>query len=101
VQRPVAQLLRLSEGERTVEEPMAGPGEQVGGGHGEFEPGSVDCELPGWEPSEAGGFARADAVFDAGVGPVTDLEELDRQATVPRRVGGEDLVAHPVDGVEQ
>lgn len=47
---------------------------------GELEPGGVDGEDPGWESAEASVFAGADAVFDAGVGAVTGLRELDRAA---------------------
>jgi len=41
-----------------------------------------------------------EALLDPGVGAVADLQELDRVAC-GRRVGGEDLVPHPVDVVEQ
>ena len=43
---------------------------------------------------------RADAVLDPGVGAVAGFQELDR-AAAGGGVGGEDLVAHAFDGVEQ
>jgi hypothetical protein len=62
------QLLRLRAGQIAVQEQGLGPGDQVDAGQGELQPGLVDREDPGREPAEAGGFAAADAVFDAGVG---------------------------------
>ena len=52
------------------------------------------------KPAEAGGLTGADAVLDPGVAAVPDLQELNRAATY-RCVGGEDVVTHPVDLVEQ
>jgi len=74
--------------------------EQVDASEGEFEPGGVDRESPGWEPAEAGGFAGADAVLDLGVAAVPDFQELNRATTVGC-VGGEDLMTQAVDLVEQ
>jgi hypothetical protein len=70
VQQPVAQLLRLGGGEVAVQERGLGPGDQVGGGEGEFEPGGVDRERTGGEPAVAGALAAADPVLDPGVCPV-------------------------------
>ncbi|GAB2949892.1 hypothetical protein GCM10027280_43100 [Micromonospora polyrhachis] len=56
--------------------------------------------VPGRESAEAGGFAGADAVFDAGVGAVSGFEVLDA-AVAGWGVGGHDLVPPAFDGVEQ
>jgi hypothetical protein len=54
--------------------------EQADAGQGQLEPGLVDCEQAGREPAEAGGFAGADPVFDAGVSAVPGLQVLDGSA---------------------
>jgi hypothetical protein len=46
VQQPVTQFLRLGQGQRSVEQQVLGPGEQVDAGQSEFEPGGVDREHP-------------------------------------------------------
>ncbi len=103
VQQPVAQLLGFGGGQSAVEEEQLGPGEQVDAGEGQFEPGGVDREDAGREPSEAAVFASADAVLDAGVGAVPGFQELNRAAAgvgAGRGVSCHDLVAHAHDGVE-
>jgi hypothetical protein len=72
VQQPVAQLFRFRYGMVAVEDQELGSGELVAGGQGKFGPGGVDRELAGREPAEAGVFAAADAVLDAGVAAVAD-----------------------------
>jgi len=60
LQQPVAQCLRLGQGEGPVQEQVTGPGEQVDAGQGELEPRLVDGEEPGRESAEAGGLPAAD-----------------------------------------
>ena len=50
--------------------------------------------------AESGVFAGADTVFDASVAAVAGLQVLDGSGA-DRGVGGDDLVAHAFDGVEQ
>jgi hypothetical protein len=47
VQEPVAQRLRFTDGEVTVQEDGLGPGDQVVGGQGQVQPDHVDGDMPG------------------------------------------------------
>src|SRR5262245_58165575 len=100
VQQPVAQFLRFGGGQLAVQEQVLGPGEQVDGGQRELQPRLVDCEHAGGEATKPGVLAGTDAVLYAGVAAVAQLQVLD--GSVPDRgVGGEKLVTHALDGVEQ
>jgi hypothetical protein len=76
VQQPVAEFLRLCGGQLAAQRKSLGPGEQVDGGEGQLQPCGIDGEVPGGEPAESGGLAAADAVLDAGVRAVADLQQL-------------------------
>jgi hypothetical protein len=67
VQEPVAELLRFGGGQVTLQQESAHPGEQVGGGQGQLQPGGVDGEVAGGEVAEAGDLAAADGVLNSGV----------------------------------
>jgi len=58
VQEPVAQRLRCTDGEVTVQVGGLGPGDQVAGGQGRVQPDRVDGDLPGGEPAQAGVLAQ-------------------------------------------
>ena len=58
-----------------LQEQGLGPGEQVDADQGAGEPGLVDREPVGGEAADAGVFAGADAVLDAGVSAVAGIEE--------------------------
>src|SRR4029450_12705150 len=74
VEQPVAQRLRLALGQIAGQYGGLGPGDQVGRGQGELEPGGVDREHPGREPADAGVLCAADPVLDSGVGAVPGLQ---------------------------
>jgi len=61
VQEPVAQSLRCTDGEVTVQVGGLGPGDQVAGGQGRVQPDRVEGDLPGGEPAQAGVLGAADA----------------------------------------
>jgi hypothetical protein len=63
VEQPVAQGFGFGAGEVAVQQEVLGPGEQVDGGQGEFQPGGVDGEDPGRETAEAGVLSGPDAIF--------------------------------------
>lgn len=67
VQQSVAQGFRFGLGEVTGEKGCLRPGDQVGGGHREFEPGGVDRECAGREPAEAGVLGALQDAFPASV----------------------------------
>ena len=99
VQEPVTDLLRLGGGEfaARLQKDGLGPGEQVGGGEGEFEPGGVDLEVAGGEPAVAGVLAAADPVLDPGMGAVPGFQS----GQLPGAgVGGEGLEPVAVDVAE-
>lgn len=100
VQDPVAQPFGFGGGQLAVKQQHLGPGEQVAGGQGEFQPGGVDREDPGREAAEAGVLAAANAVLHVGVAAVADLKILDGSRP-DRGVGGDDLMAQALNGVEQ
>ena len=43
------------------------PGNQIGCGHDDFEPGRVGVKSVEWQVTQAGGFGLADPVLDAGM----------------------------------
>ncbi|KFG73239.1 hypothetical protein FM21_20665 [Streptomyces mutabilis] len=61
---------------------------------------ALDLEVAGGEAAQAGGPAVADAVLDAGVSAMADLQVL-QGAPAVGGVGEEDLVAHAFVQVEQ
>lgn len=69
------------------------PGGQVSGDLRQDQPGLVDRELSGREPSQPAVLGVADAVFDAGVGTMPGFEEGELSDL---GVGDERLVAPPV-----
>ncbi len=75
-----------------------GPGDQVGGGQDDFEPGGVGLENVAGQVGQAGGFGLADAVLDAGVLAVAQFQS----GQLPRHsagggIGDEGGDAHAVD----
>ena len=70
VQYPVAQGRWFAAGQFAVQAEGLGPGEQVGGGQRQFEPDLVLVVAAAGQVAQAGCFAAADAVLDAGVGAV-------------------------------
>lgn len=53
------------------------PGDQIGGGQDDFQPGGVGPEGVTRQVAQAGGLEFADAVFDAGVLTVPQLQAGD------------------------
>ena len=66
--------LLVRSGQFAVEAERLGPGEQVGGGKGEFEPDLVLPVAAARQVAQAGGLTCADAVLDACVRAVPDFE---------------------------
>ena len=54
VEQPVAQLLRFGLRQGTVQQDRLGPGDQVGGGDRELQPGGIDAAQPAKLPDVAG-----------------------------------------------
>ena len=54
-----------------------GPGDEVGGGQHDFQPGGVGPEGVARQVAQAGGFEFTDAVFDAGVLAVPQFQAGD------------------------
>lgn len=99
VEHPVAQRFRLSVGQDAVfQRQQFQPSTEVGGDHAHCQPCLVDGELTGGEPSQAGGLRVPDPVFDPGMSPMPDLQELELPSG---GVGDEGLVSPPVDLFEQ
>ena len=68
VQNPVAEGRDLDAGQLGCvgESDELGPGDQVGGGQDDLEPGGVGLEIMAGQVGQAGGLGLADAVLDAG-----------------------------------
>ena len=98
VQQPIPERLWFGLGQVSVESQHLEPGDQVGGDHGQRQPGLVDAELPRREPAQAGVLGVTDPVLNPGMGPMPGLKELQSAAV---GVGGERLVAPPVGLFEQ
>jgi len=92
VQEPVTQGAWFGGGEVAGEADQLAPGEQVGCGEDELEPGLVRGERGERHAFETAVFEVADAVLDLGVTAVPGLEFNE----VAGRVGEHDLVAEPV-----
>jgi hypothetical protein len=74
VQEPVAQRCSFAACEVAVQAEGLRPGEQVRGGEGEFEPDLVLLVAAAGQVAYARCLLAADAVLDAGVGPVPCFE---------------------------
>jgi hypothetical protein len=100
VQQAVVQGLGSARARSGVEQEQAQaqPGEQVDADGRGGAPGLVDGEFLGGQVAQAGVFAGADAVLDAGVGAVTGLQPL---RPAGGGVGGDQLVAPAVVVLEQ
>jgi hypothetical protein len=98
VQQAVAQCLGLSGSEGALQAEQPQPAQQVAGDHGGDAPGLVDLIGFRGQMLDTGVLGAADPVLDPGVGAVAGFEE-DRLPS--GGVGGDQLVAPPVGGLEQ
>ncbi len=99
VQDPVAEGgdLGASQAGMCAEADQSGPGDQIGGGQHDFQPGGVGPERVARQVTQAGGFEFADAVLDAGVLAVPQFQTGDLTSNdTGFGVGDERGDPHPV-----
>jgi hypothetical protein len=74
VPQPIAQRLGFGAGECTVQQQRLRPAGEVAGGQDQLEPDAVAPPQVEREVGQPGGLAAADAVLDAGMLAVTELQ---------------------------
>src|SRR5512132_2724449 len=74
MKEPVTQRWGFAAGQFAIQAERLDPGEQVGGGEGEFEPDLVLLVAAAGQVTQSRRFRAADPVLDAGVGTVPHFQ---------------------------
>ena len=89
----VAERGRLAAGQLAGEAQRLGPGDQVGGGQGQFQPGLVLLVSAAGQVPQPGCLLGPDPVLDPGVGPVPDFQVRELPAASVGEERGEPVPA--------